>query len=125
MQNSMLAVGKEWACCQEWFFRLWGLGGVGMANRGSPWVHGVGAVEGRTTACTTLGLFPTPFLGLDGTTSPPICPLKATPQSPIKISIWEVFLPIVLDILERSPFLVGTTSTPATLCSTTGAPASP
>lgn len=42
-----IALGKEFDQGGYWRFRMWGLGLVGMANRGSPWVGGTVAIEGN------------------------------------------------------------------------------
>ena len=39
------ALGKELEATEDWLFRLWGYGEVGHANRGSPWIRGILAVE--------------------------------------------------------------------------------
>ncbi|NNM43952.1 MAG: hypothetical protein HKM07_06380 [Chlamydiae bacterium] len=39
------AIGKEWDSGAFWDFRTYAFGAVGMANRGSPWLRGYGAVE--------------------------------------------------------------------------------
>jgi hypothetical protein len=57
-------VGKEWARCEDWLLRLWGLGGLGIANRGSPWVHGLGVVECKPFSCLAGGLFSEAVYGL-------------------------------------------------------------
>jgi hypothetical protein len=58
------ALGKEWARCQDWIFHLWGLAGFGIANRGSPWLHSLAIMEGKTSARTTTGLFADAVFGL-------------------------------------------------------------
>lgn len=40
-----LAVGKEFDVSDCWALRLWGGGAVGHANRGSPWIRGILALE--------------------------------------------------------------------------------
>lgn len=48
-----IAIGKEWAYCTflsctencTWMTRLWALVGIGVANRGLPWGHGIIAAE--------------------------------------------------------------------------------
>ena len=39
------ALGREFDATDDWRFRLWAFGAVGQANRGSPWVRAVAAVE--------------------------------------------------------------------------------
>ncbi len=40
-----VAFGKEFDVSNYWAWRFWGYGAVGHANRGSPWVRGILAVE--------------------------------------------------------------------------------
>ncbi len=58
------SLGKEWSCGPEWKMRLWGLAGVGIAERGSPWVHAIAAASYRISRCTALTLFSETLLGL-------------------------------------------------------------
>jgi hypothetical protein len=39
------SLGKEFDVSDWWAWRLWFFGAVGHANRGSPWVRGIAAVE--------------------------------------------------------------------------------
>jgi len=39
------AIGKEWSNKGAWTMRTYGLGALGMANRGSPWLKGIGIWE--------------------------------------------------------------------------------
>lgn len=39
------ALGKEFEASNSWLFRIWGYGALGHANRGSPWVRGIVALE--------------------------------------------------------------------------------
>lgn len=39
------AMGKEFDISDSWAWRLWGYGALGQANRGSPWVRGILAIE--------------------------------------------------------------------------------
>ncbi len=39
------ALGKELEARDWWLWRLWAYGGVGHANRGSPWVRGIVSIE--------------------------------------------------------------------------------
>lgn len=39
------AIGKECAPFEDWDFRMWGLGAVGMGTRGSPWLRGLFVME--------------------------------------------------------------------------------
>ncbi len=40
-----IAMGKEWDVSDFLRFRGWGYGAIGHANRGSPWVRGIVAIE--------------------------------------------------------------------------------
>ncbi len=40
-----LSLGKEFEVTQSWLFRTWGFASVGHANRGSPWVRAIAALE--------------------------------------------------------------------------------
>ncbi|MDN3504279.1 MAG: hypothetical protein P0S95_01730 [Rhabdochlamydiaceae bacterium] len=40
-----LAIGKEFDNLQYWLYRLYGVASVGIANRGAPWVKGLGSFE--------------------------------------------------------------------------------
>lgn len=42
-----LSVGREFDSGDEWRFRLWGFGALGIANRGSPWLRGIIGGEGN------------------------------------------------------------------------------
>ena len=39
------SIGKEWDASDCWRFRAWGYGAAGHANRGSPWVRAMAALE--------------------------------------------------------------------------------
>ncbi len=39
------SLGKEWEASNHWLFRTWVYGALGHANRGSPWVRGIVAIE--------------------------------------------------------------------------------
>lgn len=39
------SLGKEFDISDYWAWRIWGYGAVGQANRGSPWVRGILAIE--------------------------------------------------------------------------------
>ncbi|MES2273793.1 MAG: hypothetical protein V4487_06340, partial [Chlamydiota bacterium] len=39
------SVGKEFDASDCWRFRIWGFGALGHANRGSPWVRAIVALE--------------------------------------------------------------------------------
>lgn len=45
--EALLAIGKEFCQEESWRFRLWGNGGFGIAERGSPWVRGKISFEGN------------------------------------------------------------------------------
>lgn len=57
-------VGKEWACQDVWITRLWFLGGLGQANRGSPWLHGLLVWDYAPLDCLQGGLFSDATYGL-------------------------------------------------------------
>lgn len=42
-----LSIGHEFDRDDEWRFRVWGFGALGMANRGSPWLRGIVGGEGN------------------------------------------------------------------------------
>lgn len=42
-----ISLGKEFDRLEFWLFRLWALGGIGVANRGSPWLYAKVALEGN------------------------------------------------------------------------------
>lgn len=42
-----LAIGKEFTKDENWRFRLWGTGALGIAEKGSPWLRGKIAFEGN------------------------------------------------------------------------------
>lgn len=62
-----LALGKEWtSCCdiEKWKSRLWFLAGFGVASRGSPWLHAVGALDCALSNTLQGGLFTEGLFGL-------------------------------------------------------------
>ncbi|MCC5832954.1 MAG: hypothetical protein JJU12_07940 [Chlamydiales bacterium] len=59
------AFGKEWACGREWWTRGWILGGWGISNRGSGWLHGI-AVWEYNPKCFGWGIFAEALYGLGG-----------------------------------------------------------
>jgi hypothetical protein len=42
-----ISMGKEFDLFDYWRFRIWGYGALGMANRGSPWIRSMAAIEGN------------------------------------------------------------------------------
>jgi len=52
-----LAFGKEFSKLDYWRFRFWAYGGIGIANRGSPWVRGKVAIEGNVQEKRKWSLF--------------------------------------------------------------------
>lgn len=58
-----LAIGKEVDCIENWRFRFWGVGGLGMGNRGSPWMFALLALEGNNKESNKWSLF---FAGSHG-----------------------------------------------------------
>lgn len=59
-----LTLGREWFCDNAWIFRLWGLGGYGVATRGSPWFHSLGWIEYKPHPHFELGVFTEGYWGL-------------------------------------------------------------
>lgn len=57
------SLGKEFDSNQDWRFRVWGFGSVGHANRGSPWVRGVVALEANVRDVHRWALY---ALGVNG-----------------------------------------------------------
>lgn len=57
-------MGKEWASEFERKACLWGLVGYGIAERGSPWLHGLGVFEMHPHHCIVLGIFAEALYGL-------------------------------------------------------------
>ncbi len=57
-------IGKEWAYQKDWITRFWALGGWGIANKGSGWVHGLGVWEYKPISCIELGVFSEAEYGL-------------------------------------------------------------
>jgi hypothetical protein len=51
------ALGKEFDAADTWRFRAWAYGAVGQANRGSPWVRAIVALETNIEDAHKLGLF--------------------------------------------------------------------
>jgi hypothetical protein len=39
------SIGKEFEATDSWLFRFWAYGAIGHANRGSPWVDAIAAIE--------------------------------------------------------------------------------
>lgn len=58
------SVGKEWSRKGVWTMRTFGLAGVGMANRGFPWLRGIGGWEANWQDTHRLGLFIHGYFGL-------------------------------------------------------------
>lgn len=57
-------LGKEWACGTDWKARFWGLAGFGIAERGSPWLHGLGTFEYHLFPYAVAGVFTEALYGL-------------------------------------------------------------
>ena len=51
------SLGKELDTSDNWRWRLWGFGAVGHANRGSPWVRAILAIETKLQEIHKLGLY--------------------------------------------------------------------
>jgi len=58
-----VTIGKEWACRDDWWMRAWALGGWGIANQGSGWLHGIAALEFQP-GCFQWSLFSEAIYGL-------------------------------------------------------------
>ncbi len=56
-------IGKELPCGRRWWMRGWALGGVGVANRGNGWLHGLAALE-INPRFFELGIFTEALYGL-------------------------------------------------------------
>jgi hypothetical protein len=69
-------VGKEWAHGNDWRFRIWGLAGYGVANRGNPWVHGLGVIAYKPCRCLDGALFSEAVYGLGRHTIIPNAPFE-------------------------------------------------
>ncbi|MGD2168948.1 MAG: hypothetical protein PVI40_01740 [Chlamydiota bacterium] len=52
-----VAIGKEFDQGGYWRFRIWGMGVIGLANKGSPWFEGLLAIEGNYDDDHKWGLF--------------------------------------------------------------------
>ena len=66
--------GKEWSHGPEWHARLWGLAGYGVAEKGSPWIHGIGVAEYHLAPCALLGVFTEALYGFGNTDIVPYVP---------------------------------------------------
>lgn len=60
------ALGKEFDAADSWRFRTWAYGAIGQANRGSPWVRAIVALETNIEDAHKLGLFATGMNGYGG-----------------------------------------------------------
>jgi len=59
-----VCIGKEWAKKDDWWTRVWALGGYGIANRGNGWVHGLGTWEFKPLSNFDCGIFSEAVFGL-------------------------------------------------------------
>lgn len=59
-----IAAGKEIDRTYDWVYRFWGFLGIGIANRGSPWLRPLIAVEGKFHQHHKLKLFTEGYFGL-------------------------------------------------------------
>jgi hypothetical protein len=57
-------LGKEWTVHHDWLYRGFILGGFGIANRGSPWAHGLLSFEVKPCVCFWGGIFAEGIFGL-------------------------------------------------------------
>ena len=71
-----ITLGKEWSYNDEWIFRFWTLGGLGLANRGSPWLHGLAKLSCHLRPSLSLGLFSEALHGLGSQDLIPGLPFK-------------------------------------------------
>jgi len=73
-----LTAGKEFrSCCtMEWNWRLWGLIGYGVAEKGSPWVHGLITFDQGISECAHFSLFMELLYGLGGENIIPGVPFR-------------------------------------------------
>ena len=55
--EATIAIGKEFDQFESWKFRMWGFGGIGISNRGSPWLFGLMSVEGSFPKSNKWSLF--------------------------------------------------------------------
>ncbi len=57
------SIGREWDRGFDWFFRVYGFGAVGIANRGYPWTRALMMLEGSWHEAHRLGLFGEGYFG--------------------------------------------------------------
>ncbi len=57
------ALGREFDSSRDWRFRCWAFGALGQANRGSPWVRGIVALESNVRDTHRFAFF---VLGTNG-----------------------------------------------------------
>ncbi len=56
--------GKEWGCMGGPLLNAWGLAGVGIAEKGSPWLHGLAVCDFAFNPCLSVGCFLEGVFGL-------------------------------------------------------------
>lgn len=61
-----VSVGREMTCFDTWSSRWWAVGGIGIADVGSPWVRGDAAYEMTLTSVDVLRLYANTLWGLGG-----------------------------------------------------------
>lgn len=61
-----IAIGKEMTCFDTWSSRWWALAGIGLAEKGSPWLRFDGVYEWALADLTTLQIFTRTLWGLGG-----------------------------------------------------------
>lgn len=73
-----LALGKEFSLSfeREWAWRLWGLVGIGVAEKGSGWTHGLLTFDHTLSKNMTFTLFLETLYGLGNENIDPIKPFK-------------------------------------------------
>ena len=60
------AIGKEFDELYNWVFRIWGLAGAGIGNRGAPWITTMLNVEGNAGPQNMFQAFLDGYFGLGG-----------------------------------------------------------
>jgi hypothetical protein len=73
-----LALGKEFChtCTMDWGWRLWGLIGMGIAERGSPWTHGLLVFDQALSRKLRLSLLLESLFGLGNQNIEPLQPFE-------------------------------------------------
>lgn len=82
-----LALGKEFSCGEFWTSRMWGASGIGVANRGSPWVFAKFAYERNECNLYQYGIF---LNGLFGLGRHDLNPIDFVGYGAVHHTSWEV-----------------------------------